>query len=56
MKTPLSLWLYALACVALPVAWGLFIFWATDRFQRLFRRPGPPGEPEKPPVQPEYYI
>jgi hypothetical protein len=52
-------WAYALLCVALPVAWGLAMVWASNWLERRFRArhrhshhdPSPP-----PPTTLEYHI
>jgi hypothetical protein len=46
-------WLYALACVVVPVLWGLVIVWGVDRLQS--RMSGPRGDEDEP-VSPEYHI
>ena len=58
--TPMGRWLYAGACVLLPVLWGLVIVWVTRRIERVVarRRPRSPesqnAAPELP--TPEYHI
>lgn len=56
MNLHISLWLYAAACMLLPVVWGVLMVWATNRLQAfLKRRRG--ADPERPvPTPPEYYI
>lgn len=59
-------WVYAVACVVAPVAWGLVMFWAAARLEALFRRRaglGEGGAPASPATQehlsdvsPEYHI
>ena len=56
---PKQSWLYAAACVVVPVLWGLAMVWVTNRIERsLFRRARgqKPGEaaPQPPPL--EYHI
>jgi hypothetical protein len=52
-------WLYALACVLVPVLWGVLVVWVSNRLEgRLFRpRPHDPatGQPPSPPPV-EYHI
>lgn len=51
-------WLYALACVLVPVAWGLAMVWATGRLESRVMRRDPRRravtDAEFPPV--EYHI
>jgi hypothetical protein len=58
--TPLEQWLYAGACVLLPVAWGLAMVWVTNQIERLVshRRPRPedPGGTAAEPPTLEYHI
>jgi hypothetical protein len=58
--TPIQQWLYAGACVLLPVVWGLVIVGATDRVERVVARRRTPhhGPGESPPQPPtlEYHI
>ena len=46
-------WLYAFACVLVPIAWGLIVVWVTNRLEnRLFRqtnRTGAENESASPP-------
>jgi hypothetical protein len=58
--TPLQQWLYAGACVLLPVVWGLVMVWTTGRIERVIarrrmRRPASEGTPPQPPTL-EYHI
>lgn len=53
-------WLYAGACVLLPVAWGLAMVWVTNRIERLVSRrlshhEESGGTPAPPPTV-EYHI
>ncbi len=53
-------WLYAGACVLLPVLWGLVMVWTTERIERVIarhrmRHPAPGGTPPQPPTL-EYHI
>lgn len=50
MKT-LSPGLYAVACVVVPVAWGILVVWVMDRVEQVLRRRG-----SSIPPPPEYYI
>jgi predicted PurR-regulated permease PerM len=43
--------LYALACILVPVAWGLLAVWLTSLIERRLRAR---GAPEVPPI--EYHI
>ena len=43
--------LYILACLVVPVAWGLIVVWASNAVEKRLR-PGPDGE--KPTI--EYHI
>jgi hypothetical protein len=36
--TPVERWLYALACVLVPVAWGVVMVWATNRLDVVLGR------------------
>jgi hypothetical protein len=50
-------WLYAIACVVAPVAWGLAMVWVTHRLERRIRgRRKRGGEEAVPTVSPEYHI
>ena len=57
-------WLYAMACVLVPVAWGLLMVVVVGRAEKLVvrKRQGqePPGSDEEPNsrgfASPEYYI
>ncbi len=52
-------WLYALACVIIPVAWGLLMVWATDRLEPILfhHKQHDADDPEKPAIKPlEYHI
>jgi hypothetical protein len=50
-------WLYAIACVVVPVAWGLAMVWVTHRLEcRIRGRRKPGGEEAVPTVSPEYHI
>ncbi len=35
---PMKKWLYALACVVVPVAWGIAVVWVTNRVERFVVR------------------
>jgi hypothetical protein len=57
--TPLQQWLYAGACVLLPVLWGLVMVWATRRIERLIARRRirhSPSERQPPSPTLEYHI
>jgi hypothetical protein len=53
-------WLYALACVVVPVLWGLVVVGITNRLERYLFRPDPAGtgpERERPAPPPlEFHI
>lgn len=54
-------WIYALACVLLPVLWGLLIVGVTNGIERwAAHRSGPTpragGESDPPRISPEYHI
>ena len=56
--TPLQQWLYAGACVLLPIVWGLAIVWVTNQVERLVarrRHPGPSAARPEPPTL-EFHI
>lgn len=56
---PIHSWLYALACVLIPVAWGLLMVWATDHLEPLLfhHHKHSPESPDKPAIKPlEYHI
>jgi hypothetical protein len=58
--TPAERWLYAGACVLLPMVWGLAIVWVTNQVERLVarrrnRHPGAAGTRPEPPTL-EYHI
>ena len=58
--TPIQRWLYAGACVLLPVLWGLVMVWVTSRFEHIVsrRRLRARGPREVPPEETtlEYHI
>lgn len=58
--TTVERWLYAGACVLLPVVWGLGMVWVTSKLERLVarRRPRPQDLPGRAPEMPtlEYHI
>ena len=48
-------WFYALACVTVPVLWGLAVMWASNRVERLLLKRGRPdrakGDSDLPPLE-----
>jgi len=57
---PTERWLYAGACVLLPVAWGLAMVWVTNRIERIVSRcqdrRDDTGSATPPPPPVEYHI
>jgi hypothetical protein len=38
---PMEKWLYVLACVVVPIAWGVAVVWVTNRVERFVVRRSP---------------
>ncbi len=47
---------YSLACVVVPVAWGLIIVWVSNRMDRRLFRDSQRQRKRKPPRSIEYHI
>jgi hypothetical protein len=47
---------YALACVVVPIAWGLIVVFVSNRLDRRFLGQGSRGRGDRKPVPIEYHI
>jgi hypothetical protein len=47
---------YSLACVIVPIAWGLVVVWISNRLDALLLRNGRSGRGRKPARPIEYHI